>query len=226
MHSLHFSRLILFLGRSSIISAKSPKSSTNRKSILNNLIFPHLPIHRCILQYIRRNIALVHTFVKPRRMRSTKIGHNSHKWSNTSFTTRRTIGIKRTKNLKWKILTQRMHTHDHIGSLIILGAIKWIPRQTLLERLEACQFQHEVIQPQSKRRRSKFIEPLPQETVLRHDFVQSHVFIVGEEWTVVRINVHDIAMDFQWEAIRFGLVKDIKGIAKSVGGGTMSTACV
>mmetsp|Transcript_21073 Transcript_21073/g.31810 ORF Transcript_21073/g.31810 Transcript_21073/m.31810 type:complete len:207 (+) Transcript_21073:207-827(+) len=206
MHSLHFSRLILFLGRSGIIGTKSPESSTNRKSILNNLIFLHLPIHRCFLQYIRRDEALVHTFVEPCRMRSTKICHNSHKWSNTPFTTRRTIGIQRTKNLKRKILTQRMHTHNHISSLIILGTIKWIPRQTLLEWLKARQFQRVLIQPQAKWCRSKFIEPLPQETVLCHDFVQSHVLIVGEEWTVVSINVHDIAVDFQWEAIRLSLV--------------------
>mmetsp|Transcript_9204 Transcript_9204/g.15234 ORF Transcript_9204/g.15234 Transcript_9204/m.15234 type:complete len:227 (-) Transcript_9204:305-985(-) len=226
MHSLHFSRLILFLGRASIIGTKSPEPSTNRKPILNNLIFLHLPVHCCLFQYIGRNEALVHTFIEPSWMRSTKIGHNSHKWSDASITTRSTIGIKRTKNLKWKVLTQRMHTHNHVGSLIILGTIKWIPRQTLLEWLKASQFQHVLIQPQPEWRSTKFIEPLPQETVLRHDFVQSHVLVVGEEWTVVGINVYDIAMDFQREAIRLGLMKNVEGIAKSVGGGTVSAACV
>jgi hypothetical protein len=119
-----------------------------------------------------------------------------------------------------------MHTDNHICSPIILRRIKWIPRQTLLERLKASQLEHKFIQPQPNRGRSKLIEPLPQETVLSHDFIQRNVLIVGEEGTVVGVNVHDITVDFQGEAIGLGLMKDIEGITKSVGGGSMSTACV
>ena len=136
---------------------------------------------------------------------------------------RRAVGIQVREDLQRQGLAEGMDGHDHVRPPATPGPtdVRGIPRHALLERSEAYQLQHEIVQEQSQGGGTRLVEPLPKEGVFGHDLVGWDVHVV-REGSVIGVYVDDVTRYREGEALRVGLVEDVECVTERVRGRAVS----